>query len=167
MNLRNSKRFKVAPGRHRKGFTLIEMMVAIAVVAIAAIAVFQSNSNALRVQGLVGASHDGTLDPHGSNSQASSRRRSWTIQMHKKLRDSRVYQAGQEYEVNIDTTTIDSGYVEMLEFSVYLVVDGNPQDRPLKSAFTFPAYIETINESSRLHIDGNPSCVWESLQSSE
>ncbi len=136
MNLRNSKRFKVAPGRHRKGFTLIEMMVAIAVVAIAAIAVFQSNSNALRVQGSL---EQVTMGHWILMDQIAKHHLDEIVDdpNAQKLRDSRVYQAGQEYEVNIDTTTIDSGYVEMLEFSVYLVVDGNPQDRPLKSAFTF------------------------------
>lgn len=135
MNCRNSKR-KQAVSFHRRGFTLIEMMVAIAVVAIAAIAVFQSNSNALRVQASLEqvtlghwilmdqiAKHH--LDEIVDNPDAQ------------KMSDSRVYQAGQEFEVNVDTVSLDNGYVEMLEFSVFLVVDGNPQERPLNSAMTF------------------------------
>lgn len=111
-------------------------MVAIAVVAIAAIAVFQSNSNALRVQ----ASLEQVTMGHWILMDQIAKHHLDTIVDDpdaQKVRDSRVYQAGQEFEVNVDTTTLDSGYVEMLEFSVYLVVDGDPQDRPLKSAFTF------------------------------
>jgi general secretion pathway protein I len=135
MSWRDSKRTQTV-SRHRRGFTLIEMMVAIAVVAIAAISVFQSNSNALKVQSSLEqvtmghwilmdqiAKHhlDEILDdPDG-----------------RKLTDSRIYQAGQEYEVNVDSVSLDNSYIEMLEFSVFLVVDGNPQDKPLKSAFTF------------------------------
>lgn len=111
-------------------------MVAIAVVAIAAIAVYQSNSSALKVQATleqvtmahwilmdqIAKHHLDEIvdDPDG-----------------RKLSDSRIYQAGQEYEVNVDTVSLDNGYIEMLEFSVFLVVDGNPQDKPLKSAFTY------------------------------
>lgn len=111
-------------------------MVAIAVVAIAAIAVYQSNSNALRVQ----ASLEQVTMGHWILMDQIAKHHLDEIvddPNAQEVRDSRVYQAGQEYEVNIDTTTLDSGYVEMLEFSVYLVVDGNPQDRPLKSALTF------------------------------
>ena len=135
MSWRNPKRTRTV-SRHRRGFTLIEMMVAIAVVAIAAIAVFQSNSNALKVQTSLEqvtmghwilmdqiAKHH--LDELVDNPDAQ------------KMSDSRIYQAGQEYEINVDSVSLENGYIEMLEFSVFLVVDGNPQDKPLKSAFTY------------------------------
>lgn len=135
MSWRNPKKTRTV-SRHRRGFTLIEMMVAIAVVAIAAIAVFQSNSNALKVQTSLEqvtmghwilmdqiAKHH--LDEIVDNPDAQ------------KMSDSRIYQAGREYEINVDSVSLDNGYIEMLEFSVFLVVDGNPQDKPLKSAFTY------------------------------
>lgn len=121
---------------HRRGFTLIEMMVAIAVVAIAAIAVFQSNSNALRVQSSL---EQVTMGHWILMDQIAKHHLDKIVDdpNAQKMSDSRVYQAGQEYEVNIDTTSLDSGYVEMLEFSVFLVVDGSAQERPLNTAFTF------------------------------
>ncbi|MCY3884992.1 MAG: prepilin-type N-terminal cleavage/methylation domain-containing protein [Gammaproteobacteria bacterium] len=122
--------------RHQSGFTLIEMMVAIAVVAIAAIAVFQSNSNALRIQATL---EQVTMGHWILMDQIAKHHLDKILDdpMQKKKSDSRVYQAGQEYEVNIDTLQLEAGYIEMLEFSVYLVEEGRVQERPLNSAFTF------------------------------
>lgn len=122
--------------RHRSGFTLIEMMVAIAVVAIAAIAVFQSNSNALRVQTSL---EQITMGHWILMDQIAKHHLDKILDdpTLKKLSDSRVYQAGQEYEVNVDTVQLDAGYIEMLEFSVYLVEQGRVQEKPLNSSFTF------------------------------
>lgn len=120
----------------RSGFTLLEMMVAIAVVAIAAIAVFQSNSNAVKVQ----ASLEQVTMAHWILMDQIAKHHLDKIvddPTAKKISDSRVYQAGQEFEVNVDTVQIDAGYIEMLEFSVYLVEEGRVQEEPLNSAFMF------------------------------
>lgn len=120
----------------QSGFTLIEMMVAIAVVAIAAIAIFQSNSNSLRVQ----SSLEQVTIGHWILMDQIAKHHFDLILSDpdlQKMSSSRVYQAGHEYEVQIDTVQLDAGYIEMLEFSIFLVVDGRTQDEPLYRVSTF------------------------------
>ena len=122
--------------RRRRGFTLIEMMVAIAVVAIASIAVFLSNSNALRQQ------H--TLEQLTVGNwilQDQIARYHLDIKIGQPFFSGpppiRVLQAGNEYEVNYDDAEIDNEYIQMIEFTVFLVRDGNVQSSPLDRQYTF------------------------------
>ena len=106
----------------RRGFTLIEMMVAIAVVAIAALAVFQSNSHALRQQASL---EQITIGQWILMDEIAKHRLEKIIDepLSSKFAQTRIMQAGHEYEVEKDT--------------VYLVVDGSAQEKPLGSEVMF------------------------------
>ena len=120
----------------RRGFTLIEMMVAIAVMAIAAIAIYQSNSNALNQQQTLEQmtiGHWVLMDQIAKHHLESIVDESLTSDQ----RQSFVMQAGQEFEVVVEDVEIENTYVEKLEFSVHRVINGRTEDDPIHRAITF------------------------------
>lgn len=130
-------------GRSRKGFTLLEMMVAIAVMAVTAIAIFQSNSSALRQQERlehITVGHWVLMDQIAKHHLESI----VEDQMTSSQRQTFVMQAGQEFEVRKETVQSENTYVEKLEFSVYRVLNGRAEDDPINRAITF----ESNRESS-------------------
>ncbi len=123
-------------GRSRKGFTLLEMMVAIAVMAVTAIAIFQSNSTALRQQEAlehITIGHWVLMDQIAKHHLESI----VDQQLTSGQRQTLVMQAGQEFEIHKENVSIENSYVDQLEFSVYRVVNGRVEEAPIQRAVTF------------------------------
>lgn len=112
------------------------MMVAIAVMAVTAIAIFQSNSSALQQQEAleqITIGHWVLMDQIAKHHLESIVEDPVTS----RRRQTLVMQAGHEFEVHMDEVPIENTYVEMLEFSVYRVLNGRVQDEPINRAFTY------------------------------
>ena len=106
-----------------RGFTLLEMMIAIAIVAITASILFRSNTGMLRQQGNL---EQHTIAHWILVDQIAQFRIYHAVDATQPLTDDvvRVIQAGREYEVRISVARksvylFDSSELELVEFEVY------------------------------------------------
>ena len=135
--MRNPTKRRLRRSRSRRGFTLIEMMVAVAVVAMAALVVYQSNSGALRFQGSLEQKTIGhwVLDDHINKYQIDQMMQQQPLYGLQQI--NRVFQAGFEYEVLIDEVSLDNEYIDQYEFSVYRVINSRVENDPIHRSVTF------------------------------
>ena len=113
--------------RRSRGFTLLEMMVAIGILAVASSAVFFSNSEALRAQASL---EEQTIAQWVLANQVAYYRLAQQLEggalptmMESSLTNRRIDVAGIELEVKTTTMPSDSSGVRHIRWEAYRIVD--------------------------------------------
>ena len=112
------------------GFTLLEMMVAIAILAVASAAVFFSNSEALQAQQRL---EEQTVAQWALANQVSYYRLAQEMEIigldavaNASLSPQRIDVAGYDLEVSATVLPSDAAGVRHIRWEVYRIVDGDP-----------------------------------------
>ena len=105
----------------KRGFTLVEMMVAVAILAISAIFIYSSNSNAIRHQLMLEETTLGHWLLLNAIEEEKIARTVSPETASDELKRKQVPIGEKEYEIIVTDLEHDSDSVLMLEFAIYLI----------------------------------------------
>ena len=123
-------------GRNSKGFTLLEMLISIAIVAMVAITVFQLNSNAIRQQQRLEDFTVGHMILMNTVEQYKLDMRLGSQEVRTEERIRIVHQ-DKEYEINITRTDDDVEGLDRVEFVLSSVDPFNDSLHSLEAITTY------------------------------